>query len=81
MIVRLGASGATDAVEPLIAAFDRHRQTANEDLCRTVVQALGDLGDRRAVPILAAVVEDEQCSRGLRRAATRALAQFGGEQP
>jgi hypothetical protein len=80
VIARLGASGATDAVEPLLAAFGRHRQTANEDLCRTVVQALGELGDRRALPVLTAVVDDKQCSRGLRKAATRVLAQLGGEQ-
>jgi HEAT repeat protein len=67
--VQIGAS----AVEPLIAAIEDQDQNTR----RAAATALGQIGDRRAVKPLAAVLKDKSNSDDVRQAAIQALGQIG----
>jgi HEAT repeat protein len=65
----------TEAVEPLISAF---RPTGYYEHLIAVAEALGVIGDPRAVDTLAAAFEDNFNSHtGVRRAAAKALGEIG----
>jgi hypothetical protein len=67
---RLGWMRAKDAVLPLIAALE----SAGDDAC-TLIDALGEIGDARAVPVLREFAERKLLSR--RRSAVEALRKLG----
>ncbi|MEW6232231.1 MAG: HEAT repeat domain-containing protein [Chloroflexota bacterium] len=64
------------AVAPLIALLD---QTRDPYLLRSAVEALGRLGDTRAVSALSRLLHDPSASVMVRVAAAQALAQIGGK--
>lgn len=67
----------TRAVEPICALIERTNDPA---LLKQAALALGRLGDRRAVPVLARLLADESRAFVARQAAAEALGQLGGDE-
>ncbi len=75
--VELGRRRDSNAVPALIEMLEGASVGSNREAGEAIVQALGDIGDRRAVPVLLGLLS----SRGpLQRGAIRALGQIGDER-
>lgn len=72
-VKRLGASGDSRALEPLVGAL----KDANRDVRWAAVEALGDLGDRRAVPALLEFLKRAEAYRWGKRLVANALGALG----
>lgn len=72
-VIELGAP----AVEPLMAAL----KYGTSDISTSAAEALGEIGDTRAIELLIATLGNENLTMGTRESAAKALGKFGAPVP
>ncbi len=75
----LGALGGSDAADALLSVLGKYTADAEEpeEEQEAIVRALGQIGDARAAPVLALLLQRSEVVRPLRLALVRALGELG----